>query len=59
MFNESRNQEPICINSCPDSELEVERFMETFHGHGIMVTEGVAEKWLEGDNNDMGYQELS
>ena len=33
--------------------------METFHDHGIMVTEGVAEEWLEGDDNDVGYQELS
>ena len=33
--------------------------METFHDHGTMVTEGVAEEWLEGDNNDVGYQELS
>ena len=33
------------MNSCPDSELEVERFMQTFHDHGILVTEGVAEEW--------------
>ena len=33
--------------------------METFHDHGTMVTEGVAEEWLEGDDNDMGYQKLS
>ena len=33
--------------------------METFYDHGIMVTEGVAEEWLEGDDNDVGYQELS
>ena len=66
-IDESRNQEPIYIyiyiyiyiNSCPDSELEIERFTETFHDHGIMVTEGEAEEWLEGDDNDMGYQELS
>ena len=58
-IDESRNQESLCINSCPDSELEIERFMETFHDHGIMVTEGVAEEWLEGDDNDVGYQELS
>ena len=25
----------------------------------IMVTEGVAEEWLEGDDNDVGYQEWS
>ena len=58
-IDESRSQEPICINLCPDSELEIERFMETFHDHGIMVTEGVTEEWLEGDDNDVGYQELS
>ena len=58
-IDESRNQEPICINSRPDSELEIERFMETFHDHGFMVTEGVADEWLEGDDNDVGYQELS
>lgn len=58
-IDEDRNQEPICINSCPDSELEIERFMETFHDHGIMVTEEVAEEWLKGDDNDVGYQELS
>ena len=40
----SRNQEPICINPCPDSELEIERLMEAFYDHGIMVTEGVAEE---------------
>ena len=55
----SRDREPICMNSCPDSELEVERFMQTFHDHGILVTEGVAEKWLKGDDNDVGFQELS
>ena len=40
----SRNQEPICINPCPDSESEIERLMQTFYVHGIMVTEGVAEE---------------
>ena len=58
-IDESRSQEPICINSCTDSELEIKRFMETFHDHAIMVTEGVTEEWLEGDDNDVGYQELS
>ena len=26
---------------------------------GMVLTEGVAEEWLEGDDNDVGYQELS
>ena len=33
--------------------------METFHDHGIMVTEGVAEEYLKGNENDVGYQEFS
>ena len=47
------------INLCSDSELEIERFMEMFHDHGIMATEGIAEEWLEGGDNDVGYQKLS
>ena len=33
--------------------------METFHNHGIMVTDGVAEEWLKGDDKDEGYRNLS
>ena len=33
--------------------------METFHNHGIMVTEGVAEELLKGDDKDLRYQKLS
>ena len=33
--------------------------MKTFHNHGIMVTKGVAEEWLKGDNKDVGYRKLS
>ena len=43
-IDESRNQELICINSCSDSELGIEKFMQTFQDHGIIVTEGVAEE---------------
>ena len=32
--------------------------MESFHDHGIMVPEGVAEEWLKRDDNDLDYQEL-
>ena len=41
------------MNSRPDSELEVERFMQTFHDHSILVTEEVTEEWLKGDDNDV------
>ena len=33
--------------------------METFHNHGIMVTDGVAEEQLKGDDKDEGYCNLS
>ena len=58
-INTSEDQELICMNSCPDSELGVENFIRTFHDHGIFVTEGEAEEWLKGGESDAGYQELS
>ena len=53
----SEDQEPMCMNSCPDSQLGVENFIRTFHYHGIFVTEGEAEEWLKRDESDAGYQD--
>jgi len=47
------------MNSCQDSELGVENVIQTFHNYGILVTERVTEEWLNGDENDVGYQEVS
>ena len=49
-----KGQDPICKNSCSDLDLKIKWFMETFHNHGIMVTDGVAEEWLKGDDKDEG-----
>ena len=51
----SEDQEPICMNSCPDSELGVKNFIRTFHDHGIFVREGEPEEWLKGDESGAGH----
>ena len=47
------------MNSCPDSELGIDNFITSFHDHGVLVTQGVADEWLDRDEGDTGYQEFS